>query len=102
LAESSTTTRGPTTSRPESLRIALFTDTFLPRIDGTATRLCHTIHHLRKLGREVLVVAPEGGLRDFEGARIYGVPGFPFPLYPELKLAMPRPLKKRWRLFART
>src|SRR5271169_6478594 len=75
----------------QTLRIALFTETFLPRIDGTVTRLCHTIRYLRKAGHTVLVIAPEGGPADFEGARIHGVPGFPFPLYPELKLATPRP-----------
>lgn len=73
------------------LRIALFTETFLPRIDGTVTRLCHTLRHLSHAGHRVLVVAPNGGLSDFEGARIHGVPGFPFPLYPELKLSVPRP-----------
>jgi glycosyltransferase involved in cell wall biosynthesis len=73
------------------LRIAFFTETFLPRIDGTVTRLCHTIRHLSQMGHRVLVIAPEGGIEEFEGADIHGVPGFPFPLYPELKLAMPRP-----------
>ena len=73
------------------LRIALFTETFLPRIDGTVTRLCHTLRHLRQAGHRLLVIAPSGGLSDFEGARIHGVPGFPFPLYPELKLSIPRP-----------
>lgn len=78
-------------ARSRPLRIALFTETFLPRIDGTVTRLCHTIRHLRESGHIVLVIAPKGGVADFEGARVHGVPGFPFPLYPELKLAIPRP-----------
>lgn len=43
------------------------------------------------MGHEALIVAPDGGVAEFEGAKIYGVPGFPFPLYPELKLAIPRP-----------
>ena len=73
------------------LRIAFFTETFLPRIDGTVTRLCNTVRQLRKMGHEVLVIAPDGGIGSFEGARVYGIPGFPFLLYPELKLAVPRP-----------
>jgi glycosyltransferase involved in cell wall biosynthesis len=73
------------------LRIAFFTETFLPRIDGTVTRLSQTIRQLRGLGHEVLVIAPDGGIEEFEGARIHGVPGFPFPLYPEQKVAIPRP-----------
>ncbi len=75
----------------QPLRIAIFTETFLPRIDGTVTRLCNTIRQLHELGHQVLVIAPEGGVTDFEGAHIHGVPGFPFPLYPELKLSIPRP-----------
>jgi glycosyltransferase involved in cell wall biosynthesis len=46
---------------------------------------------LRQFGHRVLVVAPRRGLTEFEGARIHGVPAFPFPLYPELKVAVPRP-----------
>jgi glycosyltransferase involved in cell wall biosynthesis len=72
------------------LRIAIVTETFLPKIDGIVTRLCHTIRNLRKFGHEVLVVAPEG-ITDFEGVPVHGVPGFPFPIYPELKLSIPRP-----------
>jgi glycosyltransferase involved in cell wall biosynthesis len=73
------------------MRIALFTETFLPKVDGIVTRLSHTVDHLQRLGDQVLVISPEGGLREYKGATIYGVPGFPLPLYPELKLALPRP-----------
>ncbi|HEY9814236.1 MAG TPA: glycosyltransferase [Candidatus Obscuribacterales bacterium] len=73
------------------MRIALFTETFLPKVDGIVTRLKHTVEHLQRLGDQVLVVSPDGGLTEYKGARIYGVPGFPLPLYPELKLALPRP-----------
>ncbi|MGK7888234.1 MAG: glycosyltransferase family 4 protein [Leptolyngbyaceae cyanobacterium] len=73
------------------MRIALFTETFLPKVDGIVTRLSHTVDHLQRLGNQVLVVSPDGGLKEYKGAKIYGVPGFPMPLYPELKLAIPRP-----------
>ncbi len=72
------------------LRIAIITETFLPKIDGIVTRLCHTLRHLRARGHTVLVVAPRG-VEEFEGTTVHGVSAFPFPLYPELKLAMPRP-----------
>ncbi|MDJ0688300.1 MAG: glycosyltransferase family 1 protein [Xenococcaceae cyanobacterium MO_188.B32] len=71
------------------MRIALFTETFLPKVDGIVTRLRHTIEHLQRNGDRVLIVAPEGGLREYKGAKVYGVPGVPLPLYPELKLALP-------------
>lgn len=73
------------------MRIALFTETFLPKVDGIVTRLSHTVDHLQRSGDQVLVVSPDGGLSEYKGAKIYGVPGFPLPLYPELKLALPRP-----------
>lgn len=73
------------------MRIALFTETFLPKVDGIVTRLRHTVEHLQRLGDDVLVVSPDGGLTEYKGAKIFGVPGFPLPLYPELKLAVPNP-----------
>ena len=73
------------------MRIALFTETFLPKIDGIVTRLCHTVEHLQRSGDQVLIFSPDGGLTQYKGAKIYGVPGFPLPLYPELKLAIPKP-----------
>lgn len=82
----------PTASAPPGwpLRIALITETFLPKIDGIVTRLCHTIRHLQATGNSVLVIAPQG-VEEFEGVPVHGVPGFAFPVYPDLKLAVPRP-----------
>lgn len=73
------------------MRIALFTETFLPKVDGIVTRLKHTVEHLQKQGDEVLIFSPEGGLKEYKGAKINGIKGIPLPLYPELKLAIPSP-----------
>ena len=73
------------------MRIALLTETFLPKVDGIVTRLIHTVEHLQRNGNQVLVISPEGGITEYKGAKVYGVTGFPLPLYPELKLAVPRP-----------
>ena len=73
------------------MRIALFTETFLPKVDGIVTRLKHTVEHLQRQGDQVLVFCPEGGMTEYKGAKIFGVTGFPLPLYPELKMALPRP-----------
>ena len=72
------------------MRIALFTETFLPKIDGIATRLRNTVSQLQKTGNQVLIFAPGNGVWDFEGAQVNGMPGSRFPLYPELTLALPR------------
>ncbi|NES94200.1 MAG: glycosyltransferase family 1 protein [Desertifilum sp. SIO1I2] len=73
------------------MRIALFTETFLPKVDGIVTRLRHTVDHLQRSGDQVMVFCPDGGLSEYKGAQICGVSGFPLPLYPELKMALPRP-----------
>jgi len=73
------------------MRIALFTETFLPKVDGIVTRLKHTVEHLQTQGNEVLIFSPEGGLKEYKGAKINGIKGIPLPMYPELKLAIPNP-----------
>jgi glycosyltransferase involved in cell wall biosynthesis len=74
------------------LKIALFTETFLPKVDGIVTRLTKTVQHLVAAGDEVLIFCPEGAPETYMGARVVGVPAMPLPLYPELKLALPRPM----------
>ena len=73
------------------MKIALFTETFLPKVDGIVTRLTKTVRHLVEAGDEVLIFCPEGAPEQYMGARVMGVPAMPLPLYPELKLALPRP-----------
>jgi glycosyltransferase involved in cell wall biosynthesis len=73
------------------LRIAFFTETFLPKVDGIVTRLTKTLPHLVEAGDEVMVFCPEGAPDNHAGAQVVGVPALPLPLYPELKLALPRP-----------
>ncbi|KEF41022.1 MAG: glycosyl transferase [Cyanobium sp. CACIAM 14] len=73
------------------MKIAFFTETFLPKVDGIVTRLTKTLQHLVAAGDEVLVFCPEGAPDAYMGARVVGVPAMPLPLYPELKLALPRP-----------
>lgn len=71
------------------MRIALFTETFIPKVDGIVTTLCQTVIQLTSLGHEVLIFAPFGGFAEFEGAHIVGMKGRPFALYPQLTLALP-------------
>jgi glycosyltransferase involved in cell wall biosynthesis len=77
------------------LRVALFTETFLPATNGVVTRLRHTVEKLVCAGDEVLVFAPAGGPGSYAGAKVYGVPGIPFPPYPQIRLAPPHPGVRR-------
>jgi len=84
------------------MRIALFTETFLPRVDGIVTRLTHTIKELQRAGDEVLVIAPQKpGLPDeYAGAQVVGMPSMPFVLYPDWRLASPFPNDKTYAALA--
>jgi glycosyltransferase involved in cell wall biosynthesis len=72
------------------MRIALMTEPFLPKIDGIVTMLTKTVECLRRRGDEVLIFAPSGGPNELFGAEVVSLPSAPFPLYPELRLALPR------------
>jgi glycosyltransferase involved in cell wall biosynthesis len=71
------------------MRIALFTETFLPKTDGIVTITCLLLDHLTKRGIETVVVAPKMGIDRYRETRVIGVPGVTFPLYPELRVGPP-------------
>lgn len=75
------------------MRIAIFTETFLPATDGVVTRLRHTVRELTRLGDEVMVLAPraKGTPESYAGAEVVSFPGVPFPPYPQIRLAPPHP-----------
>ncbi len=71
------------------MRVAVFTETFLPKIDGIVTVVCLLIDHLEKRGIETVVVAPKMGVEQYRKTPIIGVPGVRLPLYPELRVGPP-------------
>lgn len=71
------------------MRIALFTDNFLPKVDGIVTRLTMTVSNLIARGDQVLIFCPKGAPASFCGAEIVELPYFRLPAYPEVKLAVP-------------
>lgn len=75
------------------MRIAIFTETFLPATDGVVTRLKHTIRELTRMGDEVMVLSPrtKGTPASYAGAEVVGFPGVAFPPYPQIRLAPPHP-----------
>lgn len=74
------------------MRVAFFTETFLPKIDGIVTRLARTLEQLAALGHEALVFAPHQPPESYAGHRVIAVPALSFrPWYPELFLGLPRP-----------
>lgn len=76
------------------MRIAYFTDTFLPKVDGIVTVIQLLLDHLALRGVESLIVAPKlGGAyqrrQSYANTRVIGVDGFALPLYPEMKVCFP-------------
>ena len=54
------------------MKIAFFTETFLPKVDGIVTRLTKTVEHLVAAGNEVVIFCPEGAPETYKGARVVG------------------------------
>ncbi len=73
------------------MRIAIITEVFVPKIDGITNRLRHTIECLRKMGHEVLVIAPDKAVSEYAGARVARIPGVAFPPYPGVRVSAPDP-----------
>src|SRR6059036_2669984 len=71
------------------MRIAVFTDTYLPTVDGVVTSLLTTKREMERLGHEVVVFAPQipgNGTGRHEDV-IY-VRAREFRAYPGYRLAM--------------
>jgi glycosyltransferase involved in cell wall biosynthesis len=73
------------------MRVAIFTETFLPKIDGVVTILCQALERLRDCGHQALVIGPPDMPTSFAGARCVPTGGPRFWLYPELRINLPRP-----------
>lgn len=84
------------TAQQSRLRVAIFTETFLPKIDGIVSILQLMLRRLNEEGHEVILFGPPGGPSEFAGAQIVGVGGPPVPFYPELRINLPR--RRVWKL----
>lgn len=73
------------------MRVALFTETFLPKVDGIVTVLILLMDHLIRRDVDFVVVAPRLSqeVTNYRGRRVIAVPGVSLPLYPELKVGPP-------------
>ena len=72
------------------MRIAIFTEVFLPKIDGVVTRLLGTVDELAALGHEAVIFAPGHPPARYAGFRVHTVRSVAFkPWYPELRVGLP-------------
>lgn len=75
-----------------TMRIALITENFLPKLDGVTHTLARLLEYLQANGHRALLLGPESGMEEYAGAEIVGTTGLPIPFYPELKINFFRPL----------
>ena len=75
-----------------SMRVAIITENFLPKLDGVTRTLARLLEHLQDNGHQVLLLGPDSGMEEYAGAEIVGTAGLPLPFYPELKFNFFRPL----------
>ncbi len=68
----------------------MITETFLPSTDGVVTRLKEAIKYLRKQNHEVVVIAPDLGVYQYEGAIVEGVKATTMPFYRYRPFALPQ------------
>jgi glycosyltransferase involved in cell wall biosynthesis len=58
------------------MRILIVTEVFLPSRNGLVTRLTQAIPYFQNEGHEVAVLAPYQGMKDYQGAPIFGITKF--------------------------
>ena len=71
------------------MRLALFTDTFLPQTNGVARTLSRLTSHLHRRGIEHLLFTPKSAPEDSYPDPVRPIASIPFFLYPECRLALP-------------
>ncbi len=83
------------------MRVAIVTETFLPRVNGIVRMLVAYLEYLERRGHDAIVFAPGDCVRSCHGATVVCVPGIPFPPYPEVVVAPYSarlgPLLRQWR-----
>lgn len=71
------------------MRIAIFTETFLPKVDGIVVKVCRLLEHLQKRGHEAIVFAPSGSPAEYAGSPVYSFHSLRVPFYPEMSISPP-------------
>lgn len=71
------------------MRIAVFTETFLPKVDGIVVKVCRLLEHLEKRGHSALVFGPGGSPKSYAGAKVISFRSLHMPFYPEMNISPP-------------
>ncbi|MCI1882109.1 MAG: glycosyltransferase family 1 protein [Sporolactobacillus sp.] len=74
------------------MKIAIFTDTYAPQVNGVAKTLERLACFLDKKGIDYLIFAPKNVNREQAGEHIAKIRSFPLVIYPECRIAVPGPI----------
>lgn len=73
------------------MKIALFTETFLPKVDGVVTIISQMIKRMQYHDMTPIIFAPPTAPTSYHGVPVYPSWGTRFLLYPELHFSFPSP-----------
>jgi len=71
------------------LKLAIFTDTYLPQVNGVSRTIARISSHLQKQNIPCLIFAPECGPLPEDCKNVHTFSAFDLPFYPECKIALP-------------
>ena len=76
-------------------KVAVLTESFLPKVDGVVKTSYLTIRYLQETGREVLVFAPDIAVDHVGDSQVIPLPSISLPQAPETRMALPNPVVAR-------
>jgi phosphatidylinositol alpha 1,6-mannosyltransferase len=76
-------------------KVAVLTESFLPKVDGVVKTAYLTIRYLQETGREVLVFAPDIAVHEVGKSQVIPLPSISVPQAPETRIALPNPTVAR-------
>jgi phosphatidylinositol alpha 1,6-mannosyltransferase len=71
------------------VKVAIVTESFLPRINGVTGSVCRVLDHLAASGHDALVIAPAPGPDSYAGFPVRLVPGAALPFYRDFTVGLP-------------
>ncbi|PJF34120.1 MAG: glycosyl transferase, partial [Phototrophicales bacterium] len=76
-------------------KVAILTESFLPKVDGVVKTTYLTIRYLQETGRELLIFAPDIAVSEIGGSQVINLPSVSVPQAPETRMALPNPVVAR-------
>lgn len=71
----------------------MFSDSYVPEINGVVTSIVGTVAALRRRGHRIIVVAPAHDAATDDDPDVFRFRSTPFPFYPQFRMAFPLPAK---------